>query len=409
MANQPSTEPAPPRPQGGAATATAKRPVSERRLVANRANARKSTGPRTAEGKRRVARNACRHNLYAPLHGLPGDIGPRLYRQALEQTAGIAEPRFRALFVHRLMLRGHERRLVQLEGKLWAEALRVSGGAVPQASLWIRETQTTVLQALGRYHAWICVRIRAIQKEILPYLIDHEVPAPQRALPAIAGTILVAAAGSSRPIELTIAPASEDEPPAGALSIQGRADSGLSLLLRSQGKSSMVRPVPAPGAVKPPRPPSVPGLSIRAIQAKARAAKSAQTTPDAATNPIGQTANVAGNPSPRGTHPATASVPPPARQSTLAAETNPIAQIAAARPNAPKSNEQKNLPAHRARRDTSVGVRDVAEADPATKLVPGRPSKEVNTVWRPPDPDPRSPANPAAFNRSAAPVLHRLK
>jgi hypothetical protein len=44
---------------------TGRRPVSRRRLAANRANARKSTGPRTAAGKRRVSRNAIKHGLCA--------------------------------------------------------------------------------------------------------------------------------------------------------------------------------------------------------------------------------------------------------------------------------------------------------------------------------------------------------
>ena len=40
-----------------------KLPVSENRLAANRANARKSTGPRTTEGKARSAQNAVKHGF----------------------------------------------------------------------------------------------------------------------------------------------------------------------------------------------------------------------------------------------------------------------------------------------------------------------------------------------------------
>jgi hypothetical protein len=42
-----------------------KRPVSERRIQANRRNALRSTGPKTARGKRTVARNAIKHGLLA--------------------------------------------------------------------------------------------------------------------------------------------------------------------------------------------------------------------------------------------------------------------------------------------------------------------------------------------------------
>jgi hypothetical protein len=42
-----------------------KRPVSERRIQANRQNAFRSTGPTTARGKRTVARNAIKHGFLA--------------------------------------------------------------------------------------------------------------------------------------------------------------------------------------------------------------------------------------------------------------------------------------------------------------------------------------------------------
>jgi hypothetical protein len=41
--------------------------ATERQIAANRANAKKSTGPRTAAGRSKSSRNALRHGLSAPL------------------------------------------------------------------------------------------------------------------------------------------------------------------------------------------------------------------------------------------------------------------------------------------------------------------------------------------------------
>jgi hypothetical protein len=45
--------------------------ISRRKLSANRANARASTGPRTAAGKAQAARNALRHGLGSPMSADP--------------------------------------------------------------------------------------------------------------------------------------------------------------------------------------------------------------------------------------------------------------------------------------------------------------------------------------------------
>jgi hypothetical protein len=44
---------------------------SQRRIMASRANARASTGPKTVEGRRRSARNAFQHGLSLPLYSDP--------------------------------------------------------------------------------------------------------------------------------------------------------------------------------------------------------------------------------------------------------------------------------------------------------------------------------------------------
>ena len=57
-----------PLPAGAASAGQRRRyPLSEKRLAANRANARRSTGPRTPRGKQRARLNAVRHGLRATL------------------------------------------------------------------------------------------------------------------------------------------------------------------------------------------------------------------------------------------------------------------------------------------------------------------------------------------------------
>ena len=71
-----------------------------RRAFANRLNARKSTGPRTAAGKAAVARNARRHGLSLPLGHEPcieRDVDA-LARRIVGSIAGLAaEPHLHAL------------------------------------------------------------------------------------------------------------------------------------------------------------------------------------------------------------------------------------------------------------------------------------------------------------------------
>lgn len=51
-----------------------KRPISERKLLANRANAQRSTGPRTESGKEASRRNALKHGILSRSLDLPSAI-----------------------------------------------------------------------------------------------------------------------------------------------------------------------------------------------------------------------------------------------------------------------------------------------------------------------------------------------
>ncbi len=72
--------------------------IVSRQLAANRRNARRSTGPKTASGKLTAARNALRHGLSLPVFADPvlaGEIGELAERLA----NGSADPRMRELAV----------------------------------------------------------------------------------------------------------------------------------------------------------------------------------------------------------------------------------------------------------------------------------------------------------------------
>jgi len=72
--------------------------TSRRVAAANRRNARLSTGPRTAEGKRRAASNALRHGLRVPVFADPA-LASEIAELAERLADGSQDPWMRELAV----------------------------------------------------------------------------------------------------------------------------------------------------------------------------------------------------------------------------------------------------------------------------------------------------------------------
>jgi hypothetical protein len=75
-------------PESG--TVQVRREISQKKLIANRRNARRSTGPRTREGKRTVSRNALKHGVLSDqIEVLPGETSDRFESLCLKLRNGI--------------------------------------------------------------------------------------------------------------------------------------------------------------------------------------------------------------------------------------------------------------------------------------------------------------------------------
>jgi hypothetical protein len=66
-------------------------PPSQKKLEANRRNAKKSTGPRTKVGKKHVRMNARTHALYADPTNLPGE-DPQQTSELVKQVRESLQP-----------------------------------------------------------------------------------------------------------------------------------------------------------------------------------------------------------------------------------------------------------------------------------------------------------------------------
>ena len=168
------------------------RTCSEARLRANRLNAQRSTGPRTAEGKQKSSQNAQKHGLCSTSALLPGEDQATYHlfedelREDLQPRTALQNHLFTDIARHLWKLRrlpDAERELFSLEGqhedlpacKLLAQAFHTNPTKNPFLLLnrYERSLHNAFLRLLSKYHQ--------LQKQPLP--LEEEIVPRELALP----------------------------------------------------------------------------------------------------------------------------------------------------------------------------------------------------------------------------------
>lgn len=225
---------------------TARPAVSERRAAANRANARKSTGPRTEAGKRISSQNARKTPPCPFTFQLPAKFEAEWFRDALRRTAACTDGRARLLLINRCMLQAHEIRWAALERTLFDVALDEAGGCVEDASLWLAQ-QVAAAKGLATYHRWIAHRINLVERS-LAALAAQSAGVEAEALK----TMAAGAGGGSTFSEMTPSDLGPESMLPVSYSESGWSFGGLSGLFTYR--------VGAPQPPQPPRPPKPPTI-----------------------------------------------------------------------------------------------------------------------------------------------------
>ncbi|MCX6630795.1 MAG: hypothetical protein NTW28_24530, partial [Candidatus Solibacter sp.] len=144
----PTSNPNPNRGASVMSTAAVQKPVSDKRLAANRANALKSTGPRTRAGKAKVSRNACRHYLYSRKHLACDETLREAARRIELSLRGVSNP---IECVHRADVAFWTALLddqARLEAQLYDWAAEQNSGNWRRAAHWLYTTQSKLFAAL---------------------------------------------------------------------------------------------------------------------------------------------------------------------------------------------------------------------------------------------------------------------
>jgi hypothetical protein len=124
--------------------------VSERKLLANRSNAQKSTGPRTPAGKRASSFNSTTHGLLARLAPAPEDESLNELRESLRAKYGRGEVRIELLIDSVVSQYWRQRRVVKYEEQCLEHGVNAfhHGGPLLNIDRYSTASRRALLQVL---------------------------------------------------------------------------------------------------------------------------------------------------------------------------------------------------------------------------------------------------------------------
>jgi hypothetical protein len=140
--------------------------TSDRQIEANRRNAKKSTGPRTADGKAVVAQNAVRHGLLSTKLLIEGEEAAELFGLADRLRAELRpEGELEELLFTRIVTTcWHLRRIPHFEAALLDDSERIMVSAAHKFASYAQETMTKVSRYEAQHERSLHASLRELQR-----------------------------------------------------------------------------------------------------------------------------------------------------------------------------------------------------------------------------------------------------
>ncbi len=193
--------------------------MTDKKLAANRANAKKSKGPVTPAGKEKVSRNACKHHIFGRKFNLHPVWADRIRDRVLPLTADVEDPE-EHLHLHNYLVFSFW--LLEVDAlfvHLLNHHIRLRHGSLDRGLQNFYTTQPTLFNAIQvRLHqlhvraeraekAWKRAKARAAQNRAVPQIVENELltPAPKK-------LTLAAAAGAGASATTTCTPPTGSTP-----------------------------------------------------------------------------------------------------------------------------------------------------------------------------------------------------